>query len=207
MAPRAPWVMRWQAAWALRRELGRRRAASVLALADQRFSPPPGLARTSAGRFNLEMAAYLLALRDGLTLSGYESGAANRLLARSLYRVMRRFYAPMDAFAAVAHPKNRLSRARRRQRLSRRIFFRSPDWLMEETRQTEGYGFDVRRCVLAEYMQNRGELQFCRDVFCAQDLLMAEGRAELLTRTQMIAAGDERCDFRFSAPRRGRSAA
>jgi L-2-amino-thiazoline-4-carboxylic acid hydrolase-like protein len=197
MASAPPRLMRWQAGWALRRELGRRTTAVVLRSADRRYMPPPPLARTSGGRVNLEMCAYLLALRDSLVGVRYESSAANELLAQSLYRVMRRLYRPMDALAVVVHPRNRLARARWRQRLSRRIFFRPPDWLMEEVPQSCGYGFDVRRCVMAEFMLGRGEQRFCQEVMCRQDLLMAEARRELLARDHVIAAGDDRCDFRF----------
>jgi L-2-amino-thiazoline-4-carboxylic acid hydrolase len=201
MAPAASRLMRWQAGWALRRELGQRTTAVVLRSADRRYVPPPPLARTSAGRFNLEMGAYLLALRDSLVTVGYEGAVANAILAQSLYRVMRRFYRPMDALAVAVHPRSRLARARWRQRLSRRIFFRPPDWIMDEIPQSRAYRFDVRRCVMAEFMFSRGEQRFCQDVVCKQDLLMAQGRGELLARNQVIAAGDDRCEFRFTSPR------
>lgn len=201
MASTAPGLMRWQAGWALRRELGRRTTAVVLDSADERYVPPPPLARTSSGHLNLQMAAYLLALRDSLLAVGYGPAVANDLLAQSLYRVMRRFYRPMDALAVAVHPRNKLARARWRQRVSRRFFFTPPDWLMAEVPDAGAYGFDVRRCLLAEYMESRGEQQFCQDVFCRQDLLMAQGRGERLSRMRTIAAGDDRCDFRFSVSR------
>lgn len=193
--------MRWQAGWALRKELGPVTAAAVMRSADEKYVAPPHIARTSAGRFNLAMGAYLLALRDGLVGIGYESTAASDLLATSLYKVMGRFYRPMDALAVGVHPRNTLARARWRQRVSRRLFFRPPDWLMTEVRENDGYGFDVRRCALAAFMASRGERKFCQDVLCKQDLLMARARGERLERTQTIAAGDDRCDFRFLASR------
>ena len=200
MAPPVPRLMRWQAGWALRRELGRQTTAAVLRSADRSYVPPPPLARTSAGRFNLEMGAYLLAMRDSLAAVGYEGSAANALLAQSLYRVMRRFYGPMDALAVAVHPLSRPARARWRQRLSRRVFFRPPDWKMDEVPHSRAYAFDVRRCVMAEFMSSRGEQQFCLDVVCKQDLLMAQSRGELLERNRMIAGGDDRCEFRFTLP-------
>lgn len=200
MAQASRRLMRWQAGRALRRRLGSRSSAAILRSADERYVSPPSLARTAAGRLNLEMGAYLLALRDALTSFGYEPASTNALLAESLFHVMRRFYRPMDAVALAVHPKNRLARARWRQRVSRQLFFRAPDWLMEELPQADGYGFDVRRCVLAEYMEGRGERQFCQEVVCSQDLLMARARQEALGRKHTIAAGQELCDFRFAAP-------
>lgn len=193
--------MRWQAGSALRRELGPGATAVVLDSADERYVAPPPLAQTPPGHLNLQMAAYLLALRDALLMLGYPPAAANDLLARGLYRVMTRFYRPMDALAVAVHPRNRLARARWRQRLSRRFIFTPPDWLMDEAPDAGAYGFDVRRCLLAEYMERRGEQRFCQDVLCRQDMLMAEGRGERLSRTRTIAAGDDRCDFRYSTSR------
>ncbi|HET9783051.1 MAG TPA: L-2-amino-thiazoline-4-carboxylic acid hydrolase [Candidatus Dormibacteraeota bacterium] len=198
MAHRVPRLMRWQAGWALRKRVAPRKTEAVLRSADDKYVAPPHLAQTSAGVLNLEMGAYLLALRDALVEIGVEGENVNELLAESLYRVMKRFYGPIDALAIVVHPMSRLARSRWRQALSRRFFFRPPDWQMVEVTATRGHGFDVRRCVMAEYMSGRGEQRFCQEVICKQDLLMAQARAEVLMRTLTIAAGDDRCDFRFA---------
>lgn len=92
-------------------------------------------------------------------------------------------------------------------REARRLFSRTPDWLMDEVTETDGYGFDVRRCVMAEYMESRGEREFCRDVVCKQDLLMAQRRGDALTRTRILATGGDRCDFRFLASQSAKSPA
>ena len=191
-------LFRWQARSALRPELGAAATKIVLDSAEARYGPPPALARTASGRLNLQMGAYLLALRDALVEAGHDPVAANDLLARSLYGVMRRFYRPMDALAVAAHPRSKLARARWRERVSRRVFFKSPDWTMDEVRAPGAYGFDVSQCAMADFLRSRGELQFCRDVICRQDTLMAQGRGDQLDRRHTIAGGDDRCDFRYT---------
>ena len=198
MADRVPRFYRWQAGWALKAALGRPAAAAILDAAEQRYISPPPVARTAGGRLNLKLAAYLLALRDALVESGFPSEDVNALLATALFRVMSRFYRLSDAVAVVLHPRNRTARGRWRQRLSRRLYFRPPDWVMADVRGAGYYAFDVRRCLLADYMRERGESRFCRDVICPQDQLLARRRGETLIRTETIAGGSTRCDFRFS---------
>lgn len=188
--------MRWLAGRTLQARLGRETAAAVVQRAEGAYVRPPS-GRTATGRLNLEMGAYLLALRDGLNTSGYGETECNRLLADALFKVMRRFYRPLDALAFLLHPRNGLARTGLRQRFSRRVLFAPPDWAMEDVPNPSGYAFDVRRCLLADYMRSRGEEVFCQQVFCEQDLLMARGRGERFVRTMTIAGGGDRCDFRF----------
>ena len=200
--------MRSAAGWALGRRLGRKDAHAVVEAADHLYVPPPALARTSPGRSNLTMAAYLIALRDAIAEIGVESAHVNERLAADLHRVMRVGYAPLEVFAAATHPRDAMRRTRFRQRFAQRMLFKSPDWVMEDVPAARGcYGFDIRRCVLAEYMRSRGEAVFCEEVLCSQDRLMARSRGERLVRTKTIAGGADRCDFRFIGHREAESPA
>lgn len=192
-----PLVVRLGARAALTARLGPGRAAAIVRCAKRRYSPPPDLAVTASGRLNLRMAAYLLALRDAMNELGADPASVDADLARDLFRVMRVVYRPVDGVARLLHPRNRRSRAAWRQRLAARMFFKAPDWDMRHVDGGSGYAFDVRRCVLAEYMESRGETAFCRDVICAQDLMMARARGEDLVRPQTIAGGADTCTFRF----------
>ena len=158
MASAALRLFRWQARSVLRPELGAAATTVVIELAQKKYAPSPPLARTSSGRFNLQM----------------------------------------DALAIAVHPRSKLPRARWRERVSRRVPFKSPDWTMNEVGASGVYGFDVRRCAMADFLRGRGEGEFCNDVVCRQDLLMAQGRGEHLERAHTIATGDDRCDFRYT---------
>lgn len=197
MANRVPGFFRVQARWALEGAFTAPATSAILDTAERRYVAPPPVARTAGGRLNLRLAAYLLALRDALLESGVAAEDANGLLADALFRVMHRFYRLTDAIAMIRHPVDRAARGRWRQGLSRRLYFRPPDWVMADVRGSRFYAFDVKRCLLADYMRERGESEFCRQVVCAQDLLLAQDRGETLVRTETIAAGSPRCDFRF----------
>lgn len=196
-----PLVVRLGARAALTARLGPRRADAIIRGAKRRYVPPPDLAVTASGRLNLRMAAYLLALRDAMSELGAGPSSVDGDLARDLFHVMRVVYLPVDGVARLLHPRNRRSRAAWRQRLASRMFFKAPDWDMHDVDGESGYAFDVRRCVLAEYTRSRGELAFCREVICAQDLMMARARGEELLRPQTIAGGAATCTFRFQESR------
>ena len=177
--------------------LGRAAAARVVRSADGRYVPPPDLARTRAGRFNLQTAAHLLAVRDALIDAGIPAGRAEDLLGDLMYRVMRRLHRPIDAVAAVMHPRDPLARVRRREKIDEALFVRRPDWVMTDVDTPSGYAFDVHRCLYADYLRGRGEQEFCQRVLCAQDHRMAKGRGEVLVRTGTLAGGADRCDFHY----------
>lgn len=177
--------------------LGRAAAAGVVRSADARYVPPPALARTRAGRFNLRTAAYLLAVRDGLVDAGVPAGQAEDLLSDLMYRVMRRLHRPINAVAAALDPRDPLARGRRREKIDRALFFRRPDWVITDIEAPSGYAFDVHHCLYADYLRGRGEQEFCQRVLCAQDHRMAKDHGEVLVRTGTLASGAGRCDFRY----------
>lgn len=197
MSDRVPWLLRWQARRALRDTFAAPAASALLDAAERHYASPPPIARTAGGRLNLQMAAYLLALRDALTESGFSPEHANGLLVDCLFRVMRSFNRLSDAIAVVWHPFNLTGRERVRQGLSSHLYFRRPDWIMVGVRGSRCFAFDVKRCLLADYMRGRGESEFCQQVFCSQDLLVAQSRDVTLVRTGTIASGARRCDFRY----------
>lgn len=58
--------------------------------------------------------------------------------------------------------------------------------------------FDVTRCPVAEYFQQQGIPELTRTAACNLDYRMANVWGVKLERSQTIAAGDARCDFRFT---------
>ncbi|MEX2046418.1 MAG: L-2-amino-thiazoline-4-carboxylic acid hydrolase [Chloroflexota bacterium] len=200
---RPPFAFRWIA----RRVLGERLVDvpldAVLADVDRHYGAlVAGVvkAKTSAGRLNLRMAAYLVALSRSLREIGMTDAEAHRALADGLFAVMQRVWWAPDRLAAIVHPRDLAARTRMRQRLGRRVYFRGPDWSMREVHVDGGFGVDVDRCVMRDFLADLGELELCRDVLCAQDLWMAALRGERLLRTATLAEGATHCDFRFVEP-------
>jgi len=200
---RPPFAFRWIA----RRVLGERLVDvpldAVLDDADRHYGAliaGVAKAKTSAGRLNLRLAAYLVALSRALREVGVAESEAHPALADGLFAVMRRIWWAPDRLAAIVHPRDLAARTRMRQRLGQRVYFREPDWSMREVHVDGGFGVDVDRCVMRDFLAELGELDLCRDVLCAQDLKMASLRGERLLRTATLAEGALHCDFRFVEP-------
>jgi ubiquinone biosynthesis protein len=86
-------------------------------------------------------------------------------------------------------------------RLTHRFFFNPPGWRREEVQVEGGYGMDMHRCPISDYLRSLGLGELCERAICDVDRRQAEMRGILLTRTETLAGGAERCDFRFSAGR------
>ena len=199
----APAPMRWAARQALSGRVPPATLDAVLRRADRAYlevAPADGPARSRAGAINVRMAAYLLALERSFIAEGVTQASARELLRTGLFAVMRAIWKVPDAILERVGPKDAIERTRLRQRIAQRLYFRDPDWSMREVAADHGFGIDVERCVMADYLASHGAASLCADVLCAQDLLMASARGELLERTGTIAGGAARCDFRFSRP-------
>ena len=199
MTTRPPRLLALVFRLALTRSIGSPEAARTTAEAARRYVPPPPLARTPGGRINVQMATYALAVRDALASTGRSPAEAEDLVRRAMYRALRTFRAPLYAAGRIAHPADASARSLLVGKIDRRMI-RPPDWLMEEVPCADGYGYDIRRCVLADYLRERGEAGFCERVICAQDFLVSRAYGERLERSSTLAGGAERCDFRFHRP-------
>lgn len=194
---RPPRLLRLLARRSLTTALGGESAAYAVLLADERYESPPPVARTPAGRSDIQMASWLMALRDALVETGQSPEAATELLAEMMSAVMGRLQRPLDVLAAAVHPKDRFARTQFRETLARRALYRPPDWVMADVEAPGCYGFDVHRCLYADYFGSHGEDEFCQRLFCDQDQQMAERRGQHLLRTGTLAGGADRCDFRY----------
>jgi hypothetical protein len=200
---RPPFAFRWVARAVLRERVADIPLEAVLEDAERHYvarSAGVVKARTAAGRLNLRVAAYVVALSRSLREFGVAEAVARRALADGLFAVTRRLWWAPDRLAAIVHPRDRAARTRMRQRFGRRVYFRGPDWSMREVHVDGGVGVTVERCVMRDFLADLGELELCRDVLCTQDQRLAGLRGERLLRTATLADGATHCDFRFVEP-------
>jgi len=80
-----------------------------------------------------------------------------------------------------------------------RFPFSPPGYLLERLTSQDGISFDVRRCMIAEYFRDQGAADLCVGTWCNLDFALAEMWGGWLERSQTLAAGSSRCDFRFKA--------
>lgn len=80
-----------------------------------------------------------------------------------------------------------------------RFPFSPPGYRLNRLPSDDGISFDMQRCVVAEYLQTHGAEDLCVGAWCNLDFALAEMWGGWLERSEAIAAGSPRCDFRFKA--------
>lgn len=82
--------------------------------------------------------------------------------------------------------------------LFRRFPFSAPGYEMVDVPSAEDVvAFDVRRCPVASYLRAEGLGELCVDTWCSLDFALAQQWGSRLERTETLAEGAERCDFRW----------
>lgn len=192
--------MRRAAGRVLSDELGHHSAGLVLADADEMYPHIAGqIPETRVGAHDLlRTSAYAVALHRVLVGSGFDSTRANALIADAVYSSIIGARTFLYHLGGLRYRKP-LDRARWGSRIARRFYYRSPDWVMEDVDMADGFGFDVSRCVVAEFFRALGMGDLCSQAICAQDVRTAQAHGVVLERTQTLATGGSHCDFRYRA--------
>lgn len=81
--------------------------------------------------------------------------------------------------------------------MTRRFYYAEPDWVMHDVPVDDGFGFDVTRCAIAEFYDSFGLGELCQRAICDQDVRSATHHGIVLDRSETLAAGGSRCDFRY----------
>lgn len=178
--------------------LGRARANRIIRRADAGFPavvvhiPPAGVGASHL----LRIGAYAIALHDALLENDIADPAATRLVADAVFESIRRPRDALDAMARLRH-RDPLRRVRWGSRLALRLYYSKPDWQSVPVAVADGVGFDITRCVVAEFFERVGKVELCEQAICQQDIRMAARHGYRLERSGTLAAGADRCDFRY----------
>lgn len=192
------WRLRRAAQRILVERLGTRTARIVQARASSAY--PQVAAQIPATRFGardlLRTSAYVIALDRALEHAGLDRDRARELIADVVYQSIMPARAALVRLARLRYGED-LDGARKGIELSRRLYYTPPDWVMEDVEFRDGLGFDVTRCVVAEFFQSYELGDLCDAAICAQDIRSAEHHGVVLERSATLAAGGDRCDFRY----------
>lgn len=95
---------------------------------------------------------------------------------------------------------------RERLRISVDMFlsfpFTPPGYIFERQPSSDGISVDILRCPVAEYFRKQDASDLCIGTWCNLDFALVEMWGGRLERTETLAAGSARCDFRFKAKAR-----
>ncbi len=147
---------------------------------------------------NVALAAFTVAAYRAFRDMDVDDEDATGLIADVAWAVYRRWGGLADRLTR-GRRRPPLDRLRRNTNLFRRFPFGPPAYVMEDVAEPDAVGFDVRRCPAAEVFAVAGLPDLCVATWCSQDFALAEAWGGTLERTQTIAEGADRCDFRWRA--------
>jgi ubiquinone biosynthesis protein len=170
----------------------------ILARAEATYRANAALAPKArlGARHLLLMSAYAIALHQALTEHGLDPEQAEHLVSDIVFDSIR----PIHNFLKLASQalyRSSQRRARWLSRMARRFYYTAPEWRMTDVTVDDGFGFDITRCVVAEYFQSMGMAGLCQRAFCDQDPRIAVIYGAAFERAGTLASGASHCDFRY----------
>jgi len=83
-----------------------------------------------------------------------------------------------------------------------RFPFTPPGYVYERLPSCDGISVDILRCPVAAFFLNQNASDLCTGTWCNLDFALAKMWGGWLERTETLAAGCRRCDFRFKVGQR-----
>ncbi len=155
---------------------------------------------TFGSRMNVRLAALTLALFRHLVAVGVEREYAIELVGDSCWTIYQ-WWGRLGLFARSLSQSDAI---RDQAKLVRSdgswpisFPFNPPGYLTRYVPTENGLGFDVIRCPVAEYFRGHGAPDLGVGTWCMLDYALAEAQGIRMVRTQTLAAGSKRCDFRW----------
>lgn len=147
-------------------------------------------------RINIHLACLTLSGFQVLLEKGVERSYAIELLADVTWKLYRQWGAVVFFIAKIItrKPVKRMDRA---INLFLRFPFTPPGYIFERLPAPDGVYLDMLRCPVAEYFRMQKTTDLCIETWCNLDFALAEIWGGKLERHKTLAAGCDRCDFRF----------
>ncbi len=187
-------------------EKGRFNAVDVKNLLEQTWNSLDGLVPnviqepTFGSRMNIRLAGLTLAFFRHLTAAGIEREYAVELVGDISWKIYQ-WWGYVGRFLARLSRHDRIKDHARRVRQDgswpMSFPFNPPGYQAQYVPTEHGLGFNVIRCPVAEYLRAQGASDLAVSTWCMLDYALAEMIGLRLVRTGTLAAGDERCDFRW----------
>jgi hypothetical protein len=124
--------------------------------------------QTFGARAMLGVAAFDVGLYRALTEKGIQAQEAFEFAADTNWDVFRRSTARLDRLIGL-FVREPLRASAVYSRLTHRFFFKPPGWRREEVQVEGGYGMDMHRCPISDYLRSLGLGELCERAICDVD--------------------------------------
>ena len=142
---------------------------------------------------------WVIGIYRALVAAGLDEAEAREWTARANWHVYEKIAALAAKLAALGSAPP-LDRAQRTMRLFFRFPYAAPGHAVEEVDAgKECFGFDIRRCAMADFLVAQGLPELCQQACRDLDFPLADSWGTRLEVRQTISRGADRCTFRFFA--------
>lgn len=135
-----------------------------------------------------------------LVARGIERAYAIELVADTTWKVLEK-WGRLTYFIAGLFARDPTQRMRTSVNMILRFPFNPPGFVFERLPADDGISLDMHRCPVAIYFYEQDATDLCVGSWCNLDFALAEMWGGRLERSGTLAAGCDRCDFRFKAKR------
>ncbi len=151
---------------------------------------------TLGSRQNVTLAALTLSFFEALEEAGIDRAYAIELTGDTCWRFDHQWGQVTRAGARLI-TRDPLRRLRLGVNAFLTFPFGPPGYRFDDVAQDDGRSLDMRRCPVADYLGSRDAADLCAGSWCNLDYALAEMWGGTLERSETLAAGADRCDFRF----------
>lgn len=149
-------------------------------------------------RMNLLLACVTLACFQVLSGIGIERGYAIELIGDMAWKVYEK-WGRIPLFVTRLRSSDPRKRLRMAVNLFLRFPFTPPGYVFNRIDSSEGISLDMSKCPVSDYLVQEEAADLCTQTWCNLDFALAEMWGGWLERTETLAQGSHRCDFRFKA--------
>lgn len=164
----------------------------------RRTAPNVPREATLGSRINVLLACLTLSGFQIFLEKGIERNYAIELLSDVTWKLYRQ-WGVLVFFIAKVLTRNPSKRMRTAINLFLRFPFTPPGYIFERLPAANGVYLDMLRCPVADYFKANRTTDLCVETWCNLDFALARMWGGKLERGKTLAAGCDRCDFRFKA--------
>ena len=164
----------------------------------QELMPDVPQKSTFANTISVMLASLTNSFFQVLIARGIERDYAIELVADTTWKVAEK-WGNLTYFMAGLSPREPAERMRMSVNMILRFPFNPPGFVFERLPADDGISLDMHRCPVAIYFYEQNATDLCVGSWCNLDFALAKMWGGRLERSGTLAAGCDRCDFRFKA--------
>jgi len=160
------------------------------------LAPSAPVMQKFGNQMNVMLACVTYACFQVLLDKGINRDYAIELIGDVAWKVYKK-WSRLAMFFSRLRTRDPKQQLRQSVKLFLRFPFTPPAYQFKLTESDQGISLDMLKCPVAEYFHRQNATDLCIGTWCNLDFPLAEMWGGRLERSKTLAAGYDRCDFRF----------